>query len=97
MSAPLLRVRRLTVDLRARAGRRRLIDDVSFDLAPGEILGLVGESGAGKSLLTRSLVRLLPPHLHIAAARAHCSSLTVRSTTRGPGVFRRSSREMVDG
>jgi peptide/nickel transport system ATP-binding protein len=66
MSAPLLRVRRLAVDQRAWEGVRTLIDDVSLDLAQGEILGLVGESGAGKSLLARSLVRLLPPTLHIA-------------------------------
>jgi peptide/nickel transport system ATP-binding protein len=66
VNAPLLRVRRLAVDLGSGAGARRLLDDVSLDLAPGEILGLVGESGAGKSLLARSLVRLLPPNLHLA-------------------------------
>ena len=66
MSAPLLRVRGLTVDLRARRGVATLIDDVSLDLAHGEILGVVGESGAGKTLVARSLVRLLPPSLHIA-------------------------------
>jgi peptide/nickel transport system ATP-binding protein len=66
MSAPLLSVRRLAVQFDSGAGRRRLVDDVSLELAPGEILGLVGESGAGKSLLARSLVRLLPPNLHIA-------------------------------
>ena len=70
MTAPLLSVRGLTVDLRHRAGVRRLIDGVSLDLARGEILGLVGESGAGKTLLSRALVRLLPsPRLHIAAGQ----------------------------
>lgn len=70
MTAPLLSVRELAVDLRHRAGTRRLIDGVSLDLARGEILGLVGESGSGKSLLSRAVVRLLPsPSLHIAAGQ----------------------------
>jgi peptide/nickel transport system ATP-binding protein len=66
MTPPLLSVRELAVDLRRRAGIHRLIDGVSLDLARGEILGLVGESGAGKSLLSRAVVRLLPsPSLQI--------------------------------
>jgi peptide/nickel transport system ATP-binding protein len=70
MSAPLLSVRELAVDLRGRAGARRLLDGVSLDLERGEILGLVGGSGSGKTLLARSVVRLLPsPSLHIAAGQ----------------------------
>ena len=70
MTAPLLSVRGLAVDLRHSAGTRRLIDGVSLDLARGEILGLVGESGSGKSLLSRAVVRLLPsPNLYIADGR----------------------------
>jgi peptide/nickel transport system ATP-binding protein len=37
------------------------VDDVSFDLKPGETLGLVGESGCGKSSLARALMQLPPP------------------------------------
>ena len=40
---------------------------LSFDLAPGEILGLVGESGAGKSMIGRSIAKLLPPGFEITA------------------------------
>jgi peptide/nickel transport system ATP-binding protein len=70
MTAPLLSLRELSVDLRRRTATRRLIDGVSLDLARGEILGLVGESGAGKSLLARAVVRLLPsPDLRIAAGQ----------------------------
>jgi peptide/nickel transport system ATP-binding protein len=88
MSAPLLRVRGLSVDLRHRTGTRRLLDDVSLDLAHGEILGLVGESGSGKTLLARAVVRLLPtPNLHIAAGDVQLDGRDL--TTAGDTVLRR--------
>jgi peptide/nickel transport system ATP-binding protein len=55
MSEALLRVR-----LGAGYGRRAVLEDVQFDLYPGEVLGLVGTSGAGKSTLVLSLLGLLP-------------------------------------
>jgi peptide/nickel transport system ATP-binding protein len=65
---PLLSVRKLVKDftLRSQAGdfgKRvlRAVDDVSFDLAPGEVLGLVGESGCGKSTTARCILRLVEP------------------------------------
>ena len=60
MSAPLLSVRDLTVTVSGTEGERTLLDGVSLDLRKGEVLGLVCESGSGKSLLCRSLVQLLP-------------------------------------
>jgi peptide/nickel transport system ATP-binding protein len=65
-SNPLLEVRNLTIDFDTRHGALRAVDDISFQLAPGEILGLVGESGAGKSLTGTAIIGLLERPGHIS-------------------------------
>lgn len=57
----LLQVKNLVVEFPGRRGTLRALDDVSFDIAPGEILGIVGESGAGKSLTSAAIIGLLEP------------------------------------
>ena len=63
----LLQVRNLVVEFPSRRGTLRALDGVSFDIAPGEILGVVGESGAGKSLTGASIIGLLEPPGRIAS------------------------------
>ena len=58
-SAPLLEVRNLSVVFDTRRGRLTAVDGVSFSVAAGEILGVVGESGAGKSLTGTAIIGLL--------------------------------------
>lgn len=63
---PLLSVRDLCVCYRTRAGNARAVDRVSFDMKKGEVLGIVGETGCGKSTLAHTIPRLLPePPAHI--------------------------------
>jgi peptide/nickel transport system ATP-binding protein len=62
----LLKVENLRVEVPTRRGTLVAVDDVSFDIAPGEVLGVVGESGAGKSLTGAAIIGLLEPPLKIA-------------------------------
>lgn len=61
MNVPVLSVRNLKVEFVTRRGILRAIDDISFDIAPGEVLGIVGESGAGKSLTGTAIIGLIDP------------------------------------
>jgi peptide/nickel transport system ATP-binding protein len=65
----LLEVRNLVVEFPGRRGTLRAIDDISFSIAPGEILGVVGESGAGKSLTGAAIINLLEPPGRIASGQ----------------------------
>jgi len=67
MTSPLLQVNNLIVEFPSRHGTLRALDNISFDIAPGEILGVVGESGAGKSLTGAAIIGLLEPPGRIAS------------------------------
>jgi oligopeptide/dipeptide ABC transporter ATP-binding protein len=73
---PLLEVRHLNIEFAPRAAGRSgapfptralpAVRDVSFSIAPGEVLGLVGESGSGKSITSLAIMRLLPPQARVS-------------------------------
>ncbi|MBE7366752.1 ABC transporter ATP-binding protein [Ramlibacter pallidus] len=65
----LLQVQDLVVEFPTRRGTLRALDNISFEIAPGEILGVVGESGAGKSLTGAAIIGLLEPPGRIASGR----------------------------
>ena len=58
--APVLSYRQLSVTFSTDAGPVRAVDDVTFDVKPGEVLAVVGESGSGKSVSSRAAIGLLP-------------------------------------
>ncbi|MEZ5649478.1 MAG: ABC transporter ATP-binding protein [Burkholderiaceae bacterium] len=59
-TAPLLSVRDLSVEFETRRGVARVLESVAFDLKPGQTLGIVGESGCGKSMTALAIMRLIP-------------------------------------
>src|SRR5438132_10381476 len=65
--APLLDVRALRVEFPTRRGTLVAVRDVSFAIAPGEVLGVLGESGAGKSLTGAAIIGLIDPPGRIGA------------------------------
>ncbi len=67
MSGPLLEVKGLRVEFPTRRGTLVAVDGISFAIAPGEVLGVVGESGAGKSLTGMAVIGLLEPPGRIGA------------------------------
>jgi peptide/nickel transport system ATP-binding protein len=67
MSQALLEVSHLRVEFPTRRGNLVALDNISFSIAPGEILGVVGESGAGKSLTGAAIIGLLDPPGRIAS------------------------------
>ena len=70
VTRPTLAVRNLTMHYTTRKGDVAAVDDVSFDIHPGQSLGLVGESGCGKTSIAFTLLRLLPDNARILGGTA---------------------------
>jgi len=77
MVEPLLDVRNLRIEFPTRRGALVAVDDVSLSIAPGEVLGVVGESGAGKSLTGAAIIGLLEPPGRIAAGAIKLAGLRI--------------------
>ncbi|BCW48002.1 dipeptide/oligopeptide/nickel ABC transporter permease/ATP-binding protein [Arthrobacter sp. StoSoilB13] len=88
-----LSVNRMSVSLPRGKGELPIVDTVSFDIRPGEALGIVGESGCGKSMTISGILRVLPPGAHVQSASikfkdVELSSLSERelNSYRGTGI-----------
>jgi oligopeptide/dipeptide ABC transporter ATP-binding protein len=93
--AALLDVRNLNIEFPARDGQvfsqpLTAVRDLSFSIAPGEVLGLVGESGSGKSLTSLAIMRLLPP-------QARASGEILFNNGKGPQQLLRLAEEDMRG
>jgi peptide/nickel transport system ATP-binding protein len=69
MTTKLLEIEHLRIEVPTRRGVLTAVDDISFTIASGEVLGVVGESGAGKSLTGAAIIGLLEPPLRIAGGQ----------------------------
>jgi peptide/nickel transport system ATP-binding protein len=87
--AALLNVRHLTVQFPTQGRLTTAVGDLSFAIAPGEVLGLVGESGSGKSVTSLAMMRLLPP-----AARASGEILFSNGNGSGRDLLQLAEPEM---
>ena len=82
MNAPLLRVSDLSVSFDTDEGRVDVVDRASFDLQHGETLGIVGESGCGKSVTALAVIGLLPhPSGHITGGQILLEDEDITDTT----------------
>ncbi|WP_332695849.1 ABC transporter ATP-binding protein [Bosea sp. (in: a-proteobacteria)] len=77
MTQPVISVNELTVEFVTRRGTLRALDKVSFDVARGEVLGVVGESGAGKSVTGSAIIGLIDPPGRIAGGQVLLSGQRV--------------------
>jgi peptide/nickel transport system permease protein len=73
----LLRVKDLCVDYATEKGPSRVVDTVSFDVAPGEVFGLAGESGSGKSTIGSALLGLLPASARVTQGSIYFNGMDV--------------------
>jgi len=77
MTEPVLSVRDLKVDFATRRGLLHAIDGVSFEIARGEVLGVVGESGAGKSVTGAAIIGLIDPPGRITGGEIRLSGTRI--------------------
>ncbi|MGB7260511.1 MAG: ATP-binding cassette domain-containing protein, partial [Albidovulum sp.] len=78
MTQPLLTVQNLTVAVRDKKGRETIIvDDISFDVQPGQVIALIGESGSGKTTISLGCMGYSRPGCHITGGTVHLDGQSV--------------------
>ena len=95
MTAPVLSVRNLQVEFLTRRSTLRAIDGISFDIAKGEVLGVVGESGAGKSVTGLAVIGLIDPPGRIAGGEIYLSGMPEPRNDSVASVMMANARLMV--
>ena len=86
-SPPVISVRNLHVEFATRRGLLHALDGVSFEIAKGEVLGVVGESGAGKSVTGSALIGLIDPPGRIAGGEVWLNGTRIDNLS--PDAFRK--------
>ncbi len=79
MDTPLLEIRDIRVYYHSVRGNYKVVDGVSFDVMPNEVLGIAGESGCGKSTLVEALLRLIVPPGHVETGAVVAPGLIAES------------------
>ncbi|MDJ1432891.1 ABC transporter ATP-binding protein [Halostagnicola sp. A-GB9-2] len=95
MTEPLLRVENLKTQFFTETGTVRAVDGISFEVNEGEIVGLVGESGAGKSVASMSLMRLIDSPGEIVGGEITYNGETIFGLEEGPDGELREREDML--
>ena len=77
----LLKVENLSVGINSPMGKVEAVRDVSFTLHPGEVLAIVGESGCGKSMLCKAIMKLLPKSAKLEAGKIYANGVDITDYT----------------
>lgn len=85
---PLLRVKNLGLRHRSASGSVTILGDVSFELGRGEILGIIGESGAGKSTVGNAILDLLSPEFELTSGTIEFNGKPIDGSGGGEGAIR---------
>ena len=81
MNDPLISVKGLSVDYISEGADINAVQNVSFDIYPGEVFGLVGESGSGKSTVVQAMMRILAPPAIISGGKVIINSENIMTAT----------------
>lgn len=95
MSVPLIAVDGLTVDFRTRSGRVKVLEDITFNVRSGEIVGIIGESGSGKSVLSYTIMGLLDEAADVRAGRIAFQGLELLGRDRAIETLRGRELSMI--
>lgn len=93
-AVPLVEVSNLSLRHRSKSGQSMILSDVSFTLDRGKILGIIGESGAGKSTIGNAILGLLPPDIEQVSGTIAIDGMALAplDSDFAGGEFRRCSR-----